>query len=202
MADAAKHLAAFRLHFFARLLFQILTERIVGGDQEPALAALREHAARDAVAHRPGVVGPVHGVRRAFGAGQQRAAGAGADQHLVLLARDVGDSEGHRGIRQVDDHVDAVHVEPAARDRRSDIGLVLMISGEDLDLALRLFGEILGGELRRHHRPRSLEVGIDARHVVHHADAQRAVHLGSGRRAKQGKQGGYDGCVRTHAILP
>ena len=46
---------AFRLHFFTRLLFQVLAERVVGGDQEPALAALRQHATRDAVAHRPGV---------------------------------------------------------------------------------------------------------------------------------------------------
>ena len=76
-----------------------------------------------------------------------------ADQHLVLLARDVGDRERDRRIGQVDDHVDAVDVEPAARDRRADIGLVLVVGGEDLDLALRLLGEILDRDLRRDHRP-------------------------------------------------
>ena len=111
-------------------------------------------------------------------------------------------AERYGGIRQVDDHVDAIDVEPAPRDRGADVSLVLMVGREDLHLALRLFGEVLGGKLRRHHRPRSLEVGIDARHVVHHADAQRTVHFGAGRRAQTDEQCGCDSCVLTHMILP
>ena len=53
MAHAAEHLAASGQNFFARLLLQIVAERVVGGDEEPGLAALLQEAARDAVPHRP-----------------------------------------------------------------------------------------------------------------------------------------------------
>jgi hypothetical protein len=55
------------------------------------------------------------------------------------------DCKGDRGIRQVGDHADAIHVEPFARDRRGDVGLVAVLGFEDLDpLAQRLAAVVLG----------------------------------------------------------
>src|SRR6185369_14051177 len=56
----------------------VMAEGVVRGDEEPGLAAAGEHAACKAVAHRPGVVSPVHEIGRALGAGEQRGAGTGA----------------------------------------------------------------------------------------------------------------------------
>src|SRR6478736_5645723 len=45
MTYAADDLPAARQHFFARLLLEIVPERVVGGDEEPCLGTGGEHAA-------------------------------------------------------------------------------------------------------------------------------------------------------------
>ena len=107
---------------------------------------------------------------------------------LVLFAHDVADRQRDRRVGHVDDHVDAFDVEPASRDVGADVGLVLVIAEDHLDLALRLLRKVLGRHLRGEHRAGALEVGIDARHVVEYADPQRAVYFGESRHRKQGDQ--------------
>ena len=51
---------------FGGLLFEIVAERVVGGDEEPLLAAVLRDRLAEAVPIGPGVVGPVHGVGRAL----------------------------------------------------------------------------------------------------------------------------------------
>ena len=89
MARLAENLAAGRLHRRGAIVPQILAERVVGGDEEPGLAALLGHRLAEAVAECVGVVGPVHEIARAFRPGQHRSAGARADHRLVLFGRDV-----------------------------------------------------------------------------------------------------------------
>ena len=56
------------------------------------------------------------------------------DEDLVLLPGDVADGQGRRGGRHVDDHVDAVLVVPLPGDVRCDVGLVLVVGRDDLDV--------------------------------------------------------------------
>ncbi|MEY9387837.1 hypothetical protein ABIF93_006094 [Bradyrhizobium japonicum] len=133
MPHAAEHLAAGRFHGLRGLLLQIVTERVVGGDEEPLLAALLHDRLAEAAPVGIGVVGPVHGVGRAFFAGQQHRAGARSDEDLVLLGAHAGDSERDRGVGDVEDRVHAVILVPAPGDADPDVGLVLVIRRDDLD---------------------------------------------------------------------
>ena len=143
----------------------------------------------------------MHGIGRAFRPGEERRAGARSDEDFVLVAGDIGNGERDRRIRHVDDHVDAFDVEPAPRDFGADIGLVLVIRREDFHLALRLLTEFFRRHLRRDHRAGTLEIGIDARHVVEDADPRRAIHLRIGRRPHHAEQRSRDN-EPEHAILP
>src|SRR5216683_3111547 len=67
--------------------FQRMTEGIVGGEEEPGIAAGLHQRLAGAVGEHPGVVGPVQGVRRAFGAGERRGRSTRNDEHLVLIGR-------------------------------------------------------------------------------------------------------------------
>jgi hypothetical protein len=144
----------------------------------------------------------VHGIGRAFRASEERRAGARSDKDLVLVARDIGDREGDGRIRHVDDHVDAFDVEPVARDLGTDVRFVLVVRREDFHLALRMLSELFCRHLRRDHRSGTLEVGIDARHVVENADPCRAVHLRICRRPHDAEQRSRDSRELEHAILP
>jgi hypothetical protein len=103
MADRAENLSTAGFNDVAGLFFEIVTERIVAGDEEPLFTALLDDGFGDAVCQGPGVIGPMDGIRRALGAGEQRSAGPGADQHLVFLPHDLVDGERHRGVWHIQD---------------------------------------------------------------------------------------------------
>ena len=178
VAHRAENLAAGGGDRGGAIGLHVLAEAVVGGDEEPGLAAGLGQRPAERRSRGIGVVGPVDEVLRAFRPGQSRRAGAGADRRLVLFLGDRQHGEGDRGVRQVHDDVDVLGVEPAPRDRRSDVGLVLVIGRDDLDRDAELGGEVFGRELRRDHRPHPLIVGIDARHVVEDADLERLHALG------------------------
>jgi hypothetical protein len=52
--------------------------------------------------------------------------------------RDATDCQRHRRVRHIENHVDALTLEPLARDVGADVGLVLVIGEGDLDLELRV----------------------------------------------------------------
>ena len=77
------------------------------------------------------------------------------------------DRERHRGIVEADGHVDLVGIEPLARDRGADIGLVLMVGEHDLDrLAKHRAAGILDRHARGNDRAGTAEIGIEARLIV------------------------------------
>ncbi len=89
----------------------------------------------------------------------------------VLLAHDLVHRERHRGERHVEHDVEVVAVDPLAHDAGADVGLVLVVGGEDPDVEtgiLRL--EVGGGHLGRHHRALAGEVGIGPGPVVQHPE--------------------------------
>ncbi len=95
---------------------------------------------------------------------------------LFFCAGNLADGQRHAGIRHVDDHVDLVDVKPLIGDLRADVGLVLVVGADHLDLDVgMILHEVLRRELRRGNRARAGIVGIKARHVGQHADLD--VHL-------------------------
>ena len=95
-AHRADHLAAIGFDDFRGRFLQLGAERIVGGEEEPGLAALLDHGRRRAVAERRGVVGVVHRIGRAVLTGQRRAGGADREERRLLL---LGDRR-HRDARR------------------------------------------------------------------------------------------------------
>ncbi len=189
VADAAQHLRTHLADHLRGVAFQCLAECVIGGDEEPAVAALLHDRTAGRAAQHVGVVGPVDRVRAALRTGQVGRAGAGIQHHLVLLAAHGVDREPDRGCRHIDDGIDAVLIEPLPRDRGADVGLVLVVGGDDLDVeALAGDAEIHQRLPRTDHARRSAIVAVLSRLVVEHADADR-------RRLRAGEAGnGGSGC--------
>ena len=90
---------------------------------------------------------------------------------ILRIAHQRIDGEADGGIRHVDDSIDAIDIEPFARDRRSDVGLVLVVGIDDLDLdVLAAAVEILRRHARGFHRAHAVGVLEDAGDIVEHAD--------------------------------
>ena len=123
-----------------------------------------------------GVVGPVEAVGRALGAGELGRRGAGDDVDLLLFLGQALHGEGDRGGGELHDRVDLLGVVPLAGDVRGDVGLVLVVGGDDLDRrAEHRAAVVLGGHLRGLVGPLAAEVGVDAGLVVEDADLDLAV---------------------------
>ena len=165
VAHLAEDLAAGLQHHRLGIALERVAEGVIGGEEEP------------------GVVGPVNRVWRAGLAGQVGARRARDDQRLALVAGNLVHGQRHARVRHVEDDVHLVDVVPLAGDGRADIGLVLVIGREDLDLHALFRGtEILDRHARGDHRALPREVGVEARLVVQHADPDHAVgHLGVSR---------------------
>jgi hypothetical protein len=155
-----------------------MAEGIVGGQEEPGVAAGLHYRFSGSVGERPGVIGPVDRVRSAFGAGEIRGCRAGDEKYLVLVAYDLVHCERNRGRRHVDDHVDLIDVDPGAHHVRADVWLVLVVGADDFDF--HAFGggaEILDRHPRRNDGALTAEIGISPRHVVHDADLDGSVSV-------------------------
>ena len=167
----AQHLAPVGLDDVAGVLLQRVAESVVHGDEVPGVAAgLHQRAARRD-RERVRVKGPVEAVGRAGRARDRRRRRADDDVDLLLLGGDSLHRKRDRGRREVGDHVDAFGVVPAARDVAGEIGLVLVIGGDQLDLlAEHAAAEILDRHFRRFDRPLAAIVGVDPGLIVQNAD--------------------------------
>ena len=174
--------------------FKRLTEGVIRRDEEPGIAATLDHGGAGAVRQRPGVIGPMNRVRRALAAGQVRGAAAGIDEHLVLVARDGVNRECDRRGRHVEDRIHAILIVPLPGDAGADIGLVLMVGCNDLDLDALLGGlEVFDCHAGRNDRPLSGQIGVDAAPVVQDAELDRDLRMGCGHHGQ--RQGStYDEC--------
>jgi len=197
MAHGAENLPALRLHEVGCLLFQRIAESIVGGEEEPGIAALLHQGTAGTDRQRMGVVGPVETIGRAGLTGQVGGRGTGDDVDLLLVGRDALHRQRHGGRGQFHDGIDLLGVVPLARDVGGDVRLVLVIGADHLDRrALHFAAEILDRHLGGLERPFTAEIGIDARLVVENPDLDLAVRdFGGGRRKGRGGQDG-----RRHQI--
>ena len=196
MADVAKHLAAARVDDVGGVALQRHAECVVGSDEEPGVLAALDHRLAGDIGQRVGVVGPVHCVWRAGDARDIGAAAAGIDVDPVLLAGQRQDRQRDRRSRNVDDGVDLLIVIPVAGDIDADVGLVLVIGGDDLDrLALYLAAVIGDRHLHRGKRALAGRIGIEAGHIRQHADLDDVVGNLRVRRGAEGREG-EAGCDR------
>ena len=122
----------------------------------------------------------MHGGRLAELARQVGRRGRGSEHRAILLMHKGVDGEADAGVGEIDDRVDALLVHPTPRNRDADVGLVLMIGENDLDLeAPRLLGEVLGRELSADERSLADLIGERTGEVTEHADLDRiARNLG------------------------
>src|SRR4051794_3929595 len=106
---------------------------VVGGDEEPAVAAGAHYGRASRFGEHVGIVCPMHGVGAALGASEIGGGSPGVQVDLVLLPGDLVNRKCHRRGGQVDDGVDAL-IEPLARYVGADIRLVLVVSLQDFDI--------------------------------------------------------------------
>ena len=132
--DAAEYFAAIGGHHGRGVTLERMTERVVGGQEEPAVAAGLGQRLAGAVGKHIGVIGERDRVRRAGLAGEVGGRGARIEQYLVLFLDEVVDRERDARVRRVGDRIDLVVVDPLPRNVDADIGLVLVVAADDLDL--------------------------------------------------------------------
>ena len=193
MADGPQHLAARGLDGLGGVFLKRIAEGVVGGQEEPAVAAGLHDRAAGAHGQRVGVIGPVEAVGGAGLARQVRGAAAGHDVDLLLLARDRLHGQRHGRGGQVHDRVHLLGVEPLPGDGRADVGLVLVVGADDLDRgALHGAAEILDRHLRGFERALPAQRRIRPRHVVQDADLDDVVR-DFGVRGRSHQRGRADG---------
>mmetsp|Transcript_57663 Transcript_57663/g.135758 ORF Transcript_57663/g.135758 Transcript_57663/m.135758 type:complete len:322 (+) Transcript_57663:950-1915(+) len=181
---------------------QGLAEGVVGGQEIPALATGLGDCRAGAVGQGHGVVGVVDGVGRAVGIGEGRAAGADCDEGLFLFGRDRGHGQVGAGVGAADQQVQALGVEPFTRLGRGDVGLVLMVGKDELDLLAGGHALQVGdGHLDGLDATGAIDVGVDAGHVGQETDLDDiARDLGLGSQAAAGEGGGDEGLL--HGLSP
>ncbi len=189
MLDAAQHAAALLLHHLGRVGLQRRAEGIVGRQEEPVLAALLHHGAARALGQRHGVVRVLHGVGAALLVGQRRGAGTVHHEHALLLLRHLGHGQRRARVGAAEEHRQALRVDPLARLAGGDVGLVLVVGGDQLDRhAQHLAAEIVDRHLDRHGAVLAFHVGVQARHVGDEADLHLAVLRLRGRGGAQARE--------------
>src|SRR5882724_6752318 len=186
MTNAAEHLAAGPLHDIGGVFFQILSERVVGGEEEPAVEALLDGGQTGDVRLRKSVEDIMHGVGSAGFVREPDRPRTVEHDDLVARLCDLAGGERGGGSRDIDDGLDALIVEHIAGDIGGKIGLVEVIGRDDLDFAAQnLAADIFGRHLRRRLAARAGDVGVKPGHIEDGAELERRLTL---RRRAGGDQ--------------
>ncbi len=204
MLDAAEHLAAGLHHHIGGVLFQVLAERIIGGEEEPGLETGLDGGEPGDVGLPKRVVGVMHGVGTAGLVAQADRGRAGIHHDLVARLRDLAGGQRGGGRRHVVQHLDTLVVEHVARDAGGKVGLVEMIGRDDLDLASQhLAAKVLHRHLRGGLRARAGDIGIKPGHVENAAELQRRLALRQRRGRRHCQYSGDNACCCSfHGGLP
>ena len=123
---------------------------------------------------RKGVVGEVNAVRRALLAGHVRRGRSGDQIDAPLLAADLLNGEPGRRGSAVGERIDALAVDPFARQRTGHIRLVLVVALQHLDWPIEHRAAEIGDcQLYRKAIAGTADIAIRATHVAEQADAHR-----------------------------
>ena len=161
-----------------------MPERVIVGDEEPAVAAALDHFLRGADRERVGVEHPLHRVGTAELAVEIGGARGVGDEQFFLVVGDVLHRKADRRHRHVDNEVDLLDIVPAPRDAGADIRLELMIADDHADrFAQHLAAEIVDRHLRGGDRSLPGRRGCRPVHVGENADFHDVVrYLSQGSR--------------------
>ena len=164
-----------------------MAEGIIGGDEEPAIAASAHHRSTRGFRQHIGVIHPMHGIGCAGRPCQVRCRGPRIHIGLVLLTRDIGNRETDRRCRHIQHHIHALVI-PLARDIHANIGTVLVIGIDHFDIEAAI-AEFLHRLTRALQPIGAANVAVWAGHVVQHADADGICRLRAGRAPWQATKG-------------
>src|SRR6266545_2374169 len=199
----ADHLAAGGVDRLAEALLHVLPERVVRVDDVPVLLPGLGHRRAGPVRQHVGVVGVVEGVLVALVTGQRRRGRGDVDEQLLLRQGLARDGERRRRVRYVEDDVRLLPVVHLLGLGVRDLGFVLVVRADHLDVlgdhVVAVLGlEVLDRHLDRLDRLRSGQVGVDAGLVVQHAEhdlvvadlaaaARRPARPTAGRQQRDGR---------------
>src|SRR6185312_11495935 len=142
----------------------------------------------------------MNGVWRTGGAGKLRTARTGYEKCLIFRSGDCRHGQGNGRVGYIDNHVDAIDIEPFTRDSCANIGLVLMIRGYDVNLevvAVSCF-KILYRHLCSFDRPVAAVVLVETGHISQDTNRYRLLRLnGVGHDKKHDAREN-----RFHAMYP
>lgn len=170
--------------------FQCMPERVIGGEEEPAITAALDDCLRSADGKRVGVEHPLHCIRRAILAVEVGGSGRMGDEEFFPVVGDMLHRQAHRRNRHVDDQVDFVDVVPLPCNPRGVVGLVLAVGGNQRNrLAQNLAAEILDRHLSGGDRAWTRRGCGRTRKVGEYADFHHIVgNLRSGEAARKDEQ--------------
>lgn len=171
MEHRAQHLAASFFDKFGGVGLPLFAEGVVDGDEIEAVLALRHHRLDNALGQRIGVEHPLCAHGRAGVIGQRRRCRAGQQVRLLLVGHHLLHRDGNGRSRTAKNGVDTFVVDPFLGDRRTDVGLVLVVGDDQFDLLSGDFAaEILNSHPGCFNGAWTAIVRVGARLVVHQAD--------------------------------
>ena len=204
MPNVTEHLAAGLQDHIGRVLFEVLAEGIVGGQEVPAIEALLDGSEAGHIGLTESVEHIMHRIGAAGFVAEPDRTGAVEDHDLVARLCNLAGGKRGGGGRDVEQHLDALIVQHVTGDVGGEVGLVLMIGRDDLDLAAQYFAaKILGRHFRGHLRARPGDIGVEAGHVENAAEFQRRLALRKRRGRRHCQYSGDNACCCSfHEGLP
>jgi hypothetical protein len=204
MPHGTQHLAARFQHHIGGVLFEILSEGVIGGQKVPAIEALLDGGEASHIGLAEGVEHIMNRIGAAGFVGEPDRAGAVEYHDLVARLCNLAGGERGGGRGDVEQHLDALIVQHVTGDVGGKVGLVLMIGRDDFDLAAQHFAaEILGRHFRGGLRARPGDIGIQAGHVENAAELERRLALRQRHRRRHRQNRGDNACCcSSHGGLP
>ena len=180
-----------------------MAERVVHRQEVPRLAPGLGQRRSGAGRRGVGVKHPVEAGGTAILIGQPRGGGAGEQADGALFLQQLLHRQRSGRIGQVCERVHTVAVQPLAGLGRSDVGLVLVVGRQHLDLHAAAFGlqAVFNGEVGGHHRALAAEAGVRAGHVRQDADLDDAVGNLRVGACGQSQTQGQRNCCEAERLL-
>ena len=202
--NVTEHLAAGLQDHIGRVLFEVLAEGIVGGQEVPAIEALLDGSEAGHIGLAESVEHIMDRIGAAGFVGEPDRAGTVEYHDLVARLCNLAGGERGGGRGDVEQHLDALIVQHVTGDVGGKVGLVLMIGREDLDLAAQHFAtKVLGRHFCGGFRPRPGDIGVQTGHVENAAELQRRLALRQRHRRRHRQNRGDNACYCSfHGGLP
>ena len=187
MLDLAQHLAAGLGDDVGDVALQRVAEGIVGGEEEPALAAGLDDRRAGAVGQREGVVDPVHGVgvaELAGDVGRGRIGARGRSSSCRRRRATVAIDEDEAPVPRITSTCSVSNQRPAMVAATSAL---FCTSAWTISIFLPTdrAAEIVDRHLHGDDGAGAVDVGIEARHVGEHAQLHHVVGQLLGRRGRR-----------------